>query len=318
MNEYLIIAIDPDAYDPELYRGVIRSGMLGEYFVLDILHTEDPTLPGDTLLGAWNKAGDQVSPFDQVAFEQIRPLGNLPTGEATYDLVWHYYSSWRQRQLGTDGKLYPDDTLPFAIEIRHKEFTGNVNPEWDGWGYRAEIVGSAASRDPSARAIGIYSDPECTQYLYTTGAFVQMESDWQVDEAGTPITVWATQTPEGWAETEKQDWHIACLLGSAQEGHNTLRADVDGVTYLFWEHDQPSTGGGSAWVDTGATVTSQAGQLFYVSSAAVAASLTPGQAIRFGDTLETTFVALWPGTDDLLEIDPYVAAQVGDVLWAWE
>lgn len=72
-----------------------------------------------------------------------------------------------------------------------------------------------------------------------------------------------------------------------------------------------SGGGGEAWVDTGATVTGQAGQLFYVSADISTLGITAGQAIRFGEALETTFVQVWPGTTTLMQIAPFVAASVG-------
>jgi len=76
-------------------------------------------------------------------------------------------------------------------------------------------------------------------------------------------------------------------------------------------------GGGSTWVDTGATVTGQAGQLFYVSVDISTLGLTTGQAIRFGNTLETTYVSTWAGTTNLMQINPPVAAKTGDKVWKW-
>lgn len=43
--------------------------------------------------------------------------------------------------------------------------------------------------------------------------------------------------------------------------------------------------------------------------------MTAGQAIRFGDSLETTYVQTWPGTTALMQINPYVLAQVGMKVW---
>lgn len=339
MNEYLIRAADPDSYPSDNYRSVIHTGDLDGDAVLDILHTENPIVPGDVLIGAWAHSGSQVEPLDQALYEAIRPLGNSPPrdvydeggnvvgqtrgGDASSNLIYHHFAGWGQRILGDDAsedsiaRFYPVDTQPFAIEIRHKEWTGQVDPGWNGWGWRAEILGGAGGRDPSARAIGIYSDPECTQYLYTTGAFVQGPSDWQVDGNGDPLTVWFTETPLGRANPQKEDWHIACLLGAAQEGYNTLGSGEGSVIYLFWDKTQGDPGGGNEeYVDTGATVIAQAGTVYQISDAGVAASLVPGQQIRFGDDAETTFTGVWAGGADYIEIDPFVQAQVGDALWA--
>jgi hypothetical protein len=73
---------------------------------------------------------------------------------------------------------------------------------------------------------------------------------------------------------------------------------------------------GADWVDTGATVTSQAGQLYYVSAPIATLGLTIGQAIRLGSA-ETTYASTWAGTDNLMQINPYVAASVGAKVWKW-
>lgn len=75
-------------------------------------------------------------------------------------------------------------------------------------------------------------------------------------------------------------------------------------------------GGGTTWVDSGATVIAQAGQLYRISDAAVAAALTPGQQIKFTETgAETTFTGVWAGGADYVEINPFVQAATGDALW---
>ena len=83
----------------------------------------------------------------------------------------------------------------------------------------------------------------------------------------------------------------------------------------LWKVVESEGGGGSTWVDTGSTVTGQAGQLFYISTDISTLGLTAGQAIRFGNSLETTYVQTWPGTTTLMQINPYVLAQVGMKVW---
>ena len=72
----------------------------------------------------------------------------------------------------------------------------------------------------------------------------------------------------------------------------------------------------ATWVDTGATVTGQAGQLYYVSQPIASLGITAGQAIRLG-AAETTYVSTWAGTDNLMQINPSVAASTGAKVWKW-
>ena len=295
MNEWLIKTANPSAYYPpdsetsSEFTNVIVAGQIDGDTVLNIMHTEGPTKAGDVLIGGWDFDGTAVATVDADLYQQLRPLGNAPPrddgqggqtrgGEATGHLVMHGYLGWglnRQqslRQLNTEAQsapqagdysqgtleaAYPADNQPFGIEVRHKYFEGNDNPAWDGYGWRAEILGGASSRDPSARAIGIYRDPECTDYWYTTGAFSEQLSEWQVDEGGNPLTVWATEyNPAfltGTGEPSPTVQHHSVLLGSAQEGYATLNPQDTLVRHLFWEQTQGGSGG--EWVDTGVTVT---------------------------------------------------------------
>lgn len=314
MIEWLIKTSDPVAYgglEP------VRCGTLGTDTILNVLALNDPTRPADTLIGAWDYNGLAAWTPNLDLYKQIRPLGNNPDGSATPTLDYHHWMGWAPRKIGTDGSLYPDDIKPFRIEIRHKEFVGEANPEWNGWGWRAEIVGSAASRDPSARAIAIYADPECTQYLYTTGAFSQGQSEWQTDEDGALLTVWFTQyNPAhlGYNNDERQSVNHAVLFGSVQEGHATLAPDVDGMILNYWEHEQGYEPPQATWVDTGVTVAQLVGAGVYRVSATV--TLTPGQAIKLGSA-ETTFTGYWSGQQNYLLISPHVTAPVGAKVWKW-
>lgn len=266
--------------------------------------------------------------LNQAEYLAIRPLGN-DAGQATGPLEFHKFMGEEQRLAGDPlasdpiERAYPADNLPFAIEVRHKLFTGNANPEWDGWGWRAEIVGGAASRDPSARAIGIYHNADDVNVWYTTGAFTQQQSAWQVDTQGQPLTVWATEyNPAfltGTGFVTPQTTHHACLFGSIVEGRATLRADQQSAYHEFWQHDQgyvpPPV---ATWVDTGLTVIAIAGQLYRLSG--IPTGLTINQPLRLGPTLETKFNGYWPtvGTpSDYIQITPYVSVTVGTKLWKW-
>lgn len=221
--------------------------------------------------------GQSKGPQDDALYEQhVQALGNLPEqviynnqgepievipdGLATPNLRGPAWVGAQQVQLGSSEaadpaqRLYPADNQPFAVEVRHKYFGGNDNPAWDSWGWRAEMLGVSSSRDPTSYAIGIYSDPDCTAYLYTTGAFSEQPSEWQVgeqeDEQGLPIPiqVWATEYNPGLlgqpSETP-QDIHHAVLFGSAQEGRATLPGGPEpgAVGHLYWKASQPPRNG---------------------------------------------------------------------------
>ena len=87
-------------------------------------------------------------------------------------------------------------------------------------------------RDITARAIGVYSDPAATNFLFTTGAFVN---------DGKYGDVFYTECPPGNRNTNPDPVYFALLLGAAQEGIFQLDSPDDGAeaTALFWEADAP-------------------------------------------------------------------------------
>lgn len=85
-------------------------------------------------------------------------------------------------------------------------------------------------RDITARGIGVYSDPECTAFLYTTGSFVQ---------DGSHNNNFYTECPAGQRTPAPAQVNFALLLGSAQEGYFNLPEGGDDVEALFWSSDQP-------------------------------------------------------------------------------
>lgn len=287
--------------------------------------------PGAVVVLEYEEDGTVVR-ADLDAYLQIRPLGNAADGRAVAGLRFHHFMGDWHPKLGNPAsvdpveRLYPDGNRPLAIEVRHKLFTGNANPAWDGWGWRAEIVGGAAARSPAARAIGIYADAECTAYLYTTGAFTQQASAWQTDSSGAPLTVWATEYNPGllgYDNDAKQDVHHACLLGSSKEGFATLRSDQASAYHEFWEHPQGYVPGPSgSWTDSGAVVAQLVGAGIYRVSAVVS-GLSIGQPIRLGDSGagETVFNGYWPTAatpSDYIKIAPHVTAANGARLWVWQ
>lgn len=314
-NEYIV---KPASVPPYLAAGYHFAGEFGGGVLL--LHTEDPTLPGDTLVARRLEGEQAATIMDATAYQLLRPFGNAEDGSATGELRWSYIDGWPHR-LFPSGKPYPDDNQPFDAEARHVYFDTPQTPASTGWGFRVELIGDSGTRDPNARAIGVYSDPGCAteDYLWTTGALSLGPSLWQVDGDGNPLTVWFTDSWDGDRPDERKDWHIAFLLGSAQEGHQTLPAAQDNIRYLFWEHEQGWTPPPDAdWVDTGLTIIAQAGQAYRLSG--VPSDLTIGQALRLGPTEETTLLGYWPvllTPSDYIQIDPFVQVATGLTVWKW-
>jgi hypothetical protein len=98
------------------------------------------------------------------------------------------------------------------------------------WMWRVDMISDDPQRDITARAIGVYSDPAATNFLYTTGAFVD-------DGSGN----FFTETPPGNRTATAEPVYFALLLGAGQEGIFQLQALEDGADAeaLFWSADQP-------------------------------------------------------------------------------
>ena len=84
---------------------------------------------------------------------------------------------------------------------------------------------SDPARDITARGIGIYSDPDWTSYLYTTGSFVD-------DGSGN----YYTECPVGQRTAAPDPVYFALHLGAAQEGTWQLIGDVE--ERQFWGGNQ--------------------------------------------------------------------------------
>ena len=107
------------------------------------------------------------------------------------------------------------------------EFINQSGP----WGWVVKMLSDDPLRDITARAIGIYTDPEATIFQYTTGAFIN---------DGKYGDVFYTECPPGNRLADASEIYFALLLGSAQEGIFQLDALADGAeaTALFWTADQ--------------------------------------------------------------------------------
>ena len=257
MNDYLQSVpkgtYRADSDTPGVFSSIIKTGEYENREVFLIANNTDPTPEiGGKVIGAWTLDGDMVRddngnivhPLDP-DYYKIRPIGNESDGKSTGGLQYTHWMGWNPRQLDPDSETnpyYPTDNQPFGLRMQHKWFEGT----WAGWGWRAEVDPDwlDTTRDISVRAIGIYSDENARNYLYTTGAFQQGESEnGFTDEDGNPQQVWFTETPAGRATTQKEPTHFALLWAAKQEGHFTLTPEVERVDRLYWKENQPQSQG---------------------------------------------------------------------------
>jgi len=128
---------------------------------------------------------------------------------------------WRSLQDGNQGNT-PFGGSPFWEFINQSGF----------WGWVVKMISADPERDITARGIGIYTDPECTVFQYTTGAFVN---------DGKYGDVFYTECPPGNRLANPDQVNFALLLGSAQEGYFNLPANSDVTEALFWSANQGAT-----------------------------------------------------------------------------
>jgi hypothetical protein len=128
---------------------------------------------------------------------------------------------WRSLQDGNQGNT------PFGGSA-FWEFINQSGP----WGWLVKMISADPQRDITARAIGQYSDPEATSFLFTTGAFIN---------DGKYGDVFYTECPPGNRAATADPVYFALLLGAAQEGIFQLDSPDDGshAEALFWAADQP-------------------------------------------------------------------------------
>ena len=151
---------------------------------------------------------------------------NIGADAPVWDSVTQYFTGdYVQSPLGTTWKALQDslNETPFGGSL----FWEFVNTP--GWGWSVVMLSADPLRDITARAIGIYSDPECTLFLYTTGAFVQ---------DGSHGNNFYTECPAGQRTATPEQVNFALLLGSAQEGWFNLAEGGDETESLFWSADQ--------------------------------------------------------------------------------
>ena len=171
-----------------------------------------------------NRYNDTNAPFTMVVTR---------TGHGQDAQAWDTNATYGEGEYATSGGMWlslqdnnqgntPYGGSPFW------EFINQPGP----WGWRAEIFSDDPLRDITARAIAIYSDPEWTAYLFTTGAFA-LDPDTGLYTSVCPIAQ-RTAAPE--------PIYYSLLWGSLQEGNSALTAAQDGseLSRLHWAGDQGS------------------------------------------------------------------------------
>ena len=167
------------------------------------------------------------APFTLEIIRQDYGSEALPWDNATVYNTGDFATSGGMWQSLQDGNV---GNTPFGGSA-FWEFINQSGP----WGWLVKMLSDDPGRDITARAIGIYTDPEATIFEYTTGAFIN---------DGKYGDVFYTECPPGNREATAAPIYFALLLGSAQEGIFQLDALEDGAeaTALFWTTDQGAGG----------------------------------------------------------------------------
>jgi hypothetical protein len=158
-------------------------------------------------------------PFTLEIIRQDYGSEALPWDNATVYATGEYATSggmWVSLQDGNVGNT-PFGGSPFWEFINQSGF----------WGWVVQVISNDPLRDIQARAVGIYTDPECTIFQYTTGAFIN---------DGKYGDVFYTECPPGNRVSTNAQVNFALLLGAAQEGWMNLPEGGDGETQdnLYW------------------------------------------------------------------------------------
>ena len=248
MNTYLYIAEPPLETVPD-QGGTFN---LGEQDGISRYMTREPINAADypdntvTLVGEWDKDGRAFSVIHLDNYRYFfRDFRNDPDSFGTDDLDFIHWQGHKQRAMQDQNQevvgrvIFPADDQAFQLKMEHDEITEGTH---QGHGWKCTMLSEDPHRDITARAIGIYSDPECTQYLYTTGAFIMTDIPAGEDEEGNPVYIQRPQTvcPPGQLKATREPVYFALLLGSLQEGKMALPAEQDSITRNFWQ----GTGGG--------------------------------------------------------------------------
>ena len=168
-----------------------------------------------------NRYTSADSPFTLEIIREDHGSTALPWDTNTVYALGDYATSggmWRSLQDANQGNT------PFGGSA-FWEFINQSGP----WGWSVVMLSADPLRDITARAVGIYTDPECTIFEYTTGAFVQ---------DGSHGNNYYTVCPPGNRLPAPDQVNFALLLGAAQEGFFNLPENSGTTEALFWASDQ--------------------------------------------------------------------------------
>lgn len=262
-----------------------------------------------TLVGEWDNDGQLVF-MDDAVYKELRPFGN-DAGMATDDLDLIHYQGHAQRHMQEIPLVdtlpqYFDDEQPFVIRMERYERTD----EWAGWSWKATIEFVDLNREPINRAIGIYPGGDWDAAGWTTGAFVWTEVG--TDEEGQPIMKWQTECPPGRETATKEPLYYALLHGSAHEGRMVLLEEMDSLDRLFWEYDQPPSGG-TKWVPIIAVTNGMAGTVVLITPDNT--EVVVGDKLRIAG-VEVEVATLW--NTGGITTTPYQAFDTGLIIEKWQ
>lgn len=210
------------------------------------LYSGDETAwPDSYIVGAWDRQtglqagqsydvdgatviGTPTYPVHSDYTTFIRPLGN-DNGVGTDNLDTTRWQGAPEEKFLEDADRYPSSNRPFTLRMTRTKIMDDGFSHIP-WGWTAEILSTDPERVVTARAVGIYSDPEWVNYLYTTGAF-------SLD----PITgLYTSVCPVGQRTAEPQPIYYSLLWGSLQEGNWQMTNLTEGhvENRLHWQFDQ--------------------------------------------------------------------------------
>jgi hypothetical protein len=248
MSGYLIALpspIEPVVTRPEMMPVTIYTSDQEWHVYLSSSDTTED-YAGSKLIGGWDDDGIAITSLDFDFAEYLQPAG-LIDGEAPTTLAINNWLGAKPeravQETPVEGTLpqFPADAQPYQVTATRTNITD------DGFaqiphGFTFRIAFAAPDTQPTARSFGVYSDAECTQYLWTPGAFVNAGTD---DDGN---TIWQINCPVGQRTAEPQEWHFAMLLGAAQVGKFTLPVGQESTTRYFFEANRGEWGGGvSKW-----------------------------------------------------------------------
>ena len=227
--------------------------------------SEDGYLQAGQTFDNGSVIGSPTHPLQPVYLAYIRPMGNV-AGRATGELDSLRWAGHPPAKWLNDDDRYTTDEHPFKLQVVREnnvwpawdsvttyavgekvmhnatgwqsQQSGNLNnepgpgPWWAstefGFGWVCEVLEPMdTQRDIQNRKVTVYTEIECINVLYSTGAFTQNGGPWK------------TSAPSGnWTATPDDVYFALTTIGNVQEGCWALLAGTDETTAEFWDQDQ--------------------------------------------------------------------------------